>query len=154
MRPAGFASNLIPLAEQFRQTGVYLLIGDPKNRTSIVSTDDLAKIAIDSVNIAEARNQIFPVGGPDILTREDIARIFGLLFNRAPVVINPPLFVFDGLRGAVGLLNPQAQKSLSTLRVLLANEFFCTPAEIASLELIFNMKMESLESYIRRYIGV
>ncbi|CBN58496.1 MULTISPECIES: SDR family oxidoreductase [Kamptonema] len=154
LRPAGFASNLIPLAEQFRQTGVYLLIGDPKNRTSIVSTDDLAKIAVDSVNIPEARNQIFPVGGPDILTREDIARIFGRLFNREPVVINPPLFVFDGLRGAVGLLNPQAQKSLSTLRVLLANEFFCTPAEIESLEFIFNMKMESLESYIRRYIGV
>src|ERR671916_1506784 len=36
LRPSGFASNLIPLAERFRQTGVYLLNGDPKNRTSIV----------------------------------------------------------------------------------------------------------------------
>lgn len=66
LRPAGLASNLIPLAEQFRQTGIYLLNGDGKNRTSIVSTDDLAQIAVDSVNVEGSRNQIFPVGGPDI----------------------------------------------------------------------------------------
>jgi uncharacterized protein YbjT (DUF2867 family) len=154
LRPAGLASSLVPLAEQFRQTGLYLLIGDPKNRTSVVSTDDLAKIAVESVNIADARNQILPVGGPDIITREDIAGIFGRIFNREPLLINPPLFVFDGLRGALGLLNPHTQKGLSTLRVLLANEFFCTPQEIERLELMFEMKMESLESYIRRNIAV
>jgi uncharacterized protein YbjT (DUF2867 family) len=153
LRPAGLASNLIPLAEQFRQTGVYLLNGDAKNRTSIVSTDDLAKIAVDSVNIEGARNQIFPVGGPDVLKREDIPRIFGRLFNREPVVINPPLLVLDGLRNAIGFVNPQARKSLGTFRTLLANEFFCTADEITNLELIYNLKLESLESFLRRYLS-
>lgn len=154
LRPSGLASNLLPLAEQFRQTGIYLLNGDPKNRTSIVSTDDLAQIAADSVNIEGARHQIFVVGGPDVLKREDIPRIFGRIFNKDPIVINPPLFVFDGIRNAVGLVNPQAQKSLRTLRVLLANEFFCTAEEVARLEQTFNLKLESLESFLRRYLGV
>lgn len=154
LRPAGFSSNLLPLAEQFRRTGVYLLIGDPKNRTSIVSTDDLARIAIDSVMTAGAQNKIFSVGGPDILTREEISRIFGKIFNRDPILLNPPLFVFDGLRSALALFNSDAQKSLGTLRVLLANEFFCTPEEIQTLESVFNLKMESLESFVRRYLGV
>lgn len=153
VRPAGLASNLIPLAEQFRQTGIYLLNGDPQNRTSIVSTDDLAQIAIDSVSIAAARNQIFSVGGPDVLKREDIPRIFGRIFNQEPIVINPPLFVFDGLRSVVGLVNPQARKGFGTLRTLLANEFFCTVDEIANLESIYNLKLESLESFLRRYLG-
>jgi len=153
LRPSGFASNLLPLAERFRQTGIYLLIGDPKSRTSIVSTDDLAQIAVDAVSIGDARNQIFSVGGPDVLQREDIPRIFGHIFNREPIIINPPLFVFDGVRGAVGLLNPQVNKGLGTLRTLLANEFFCTPNEIQSLESIFGIRMESLESFLRRYIG-
>ena len=153
LRPAGLASNLIPLAEQFRQTGIYLLNGDPQNRTSIVSTDDLAQIAVDSVPVAGARNQIFPVGGPDVLKREDIPHIFGRIFNQEPIIINPPLFVFDGLRSVVGLLNPQAQKGFGTLRTLLANEFFCTPDEIANLESIYNLKLESLESFLRRYLG-
>ncbi|MBD0347222.1 MAG: SDR family NAD(P)-dependent oxidoreductase, partial [Coleofasciculus sp. Co-bin14] len=136
-----------------RQTGIYLLNGDPKNRTSIVSTDDLAQLAVDSVTVEGARNQIFAVGGPDVLKREDIPRIFGRIFNREPIVINPPLFVFDGIRSAVGMVNPQARKGLGTLRTLLANEFFCTADEIVNLESIYNLKLESLESFLRRYLG-
>ena len=154
LRPAGLASNLLPLAERFRQTGIYLLIGDPKNRTSIVSTDDLARMVVNSVTVELAQNQILPVGGPEILQREDIPHIFGRIFNQEPTVINPPLFVFDGVRSAVGLLNSQAQKALLTLRTLLANEFFCTRDEIANLESIFNLKLEPLESFLRRYLGV
>ena len=154
LRPAGLSSNLLPLAEQFRENGIYLLIGDRHNRTSIVSTDDLAQIIVESPTVAGARNQIFPVGGPEILQREDIPRIFGRIFNREPIIINPPLFLVDGVRSAVGLLNSQTQKALGTFRTLLANEFFCTPDEIARLESIFDLKLEPLESFLRRYLGV
>ncbi|HHP7232553.1 MAG TPA: SDR family oxidoreductase [Xenococcaceae cyanobacterium] len=151
LRPAGFATNLLPLAEKFRDTGIYLLIGDPQNRSSIVSTDDLAKIAIASTTLPTAKNQIFPVGGAEILTREDIPRIFAEVFQKEPIIINPPLFLFDGLRSGIGLINPQLQQSLGTLRTLLANEFFCTTEEIARLESTFNLKMESLAEFLKRY---
>ena len=55
LRPSGFANNILPLAERFRETGIYLLIGGANNRSSIVSTDDLAKIAIDSVTVEGAK---------------------------------------------------------------------------------------------------
>ncbi len=97
LRPSGFANNLIPLAERFRDTGLYLLIGNNQNRSSIVSTDDLAKIAIASVSTEAAKNQIFAVGGPDILKREDIPLIFSRLFNKEPIILNPPLMVLDGV---------------------------------------------------------
>jgi uncharacterized protein YbjT (DUF2867 family) len=154
LRPSGLASNLLPLAEGFRNTGLYLLIGDRKNRTSIVSTDDLAKMAVDSVAIPAARNQILSVGSAEILTREDIPRIFGLIFNREAVIINPPLFLVDGFRNTLGLINPQAEKALGTFRTLLANEFFCTKEEIAKLEAIFNFPLESLESFLRRHLSI
>ena len=154
LRPSGFASNLLPLAEQFRQTGIYVLIGDPLSRTSIVSTDDLARIAIESVSIESARNQIFPVGGPTILKREDIPQTFSRIFNREPFLLNPPLLAVDGLRGAIGLFNPKLRSNLGTLRTLLANEFFTTPAETEHLESTFNLKLEPLEAFLRRYLGV
>jgi uncharacterized protein YbjT (DUF2867 family) len=154
LRPSGLASNLLPLVEQFRETGLYLLIGDRKNRTSIVSTDDLAKIIVDSVTVEGARNQILPVGGPEILLRGDIPRIFGRIFNKQPVIINSPLFAVDGLQSALGLINPQIQKALGTYRTLLANEFFCTKDEIANLEAIYNFQLETLESFLRRYLAV
>ena len=153
LRPSGFANNLIPLAERFRDTGIYFSIGDQQNRSSIVSTDDLAKIAIVSTKVEAAKNQTFAVGGPDILKREDIPRIFARLFNKEPIIINPPLELFDGIRMGIGLINPQLNKSLGTLRTLLAHEFFCTRDEIALLESTYNLKMESLESFMRRYVG-
>ncbi|MDM9583019.1 MULTISPECIES: SDR family oxidoreductase [unclassified Nostoc] len=154
LRPSGLASNLLPLVERFRETGLYLLVGDRKNRTSIVSTDDLARMVVDSVTVEGARNQILPVGGPEILLREDIPRIFGRIFAKEPVIINSPLFVIDGLQGALGLFNPKIQKALGTYRTLLANEFFCTKDEIANLEAIFNFQLETLENFLRRYLAV
>jgi uncharacterized protein YbjT (DUF2867 family) len=153
LRPSGFATNLLPLAERFRDTGIYLLIGDNRNRSSVVSTDDLAKIAIASVTNPAAKNQIFAVGGPEILMRKEIPGIFAQVFQREPIVINPPLFLFDSLRSGIGLINPQLEKSLSTLRTLIANEFFCTTEEINRLESTFNLKMESLSSFLQRYFG-
>ncbi len=154
LRPAGLASNLLPLAERFRETGLYLLIGDSKNRTSIVSTDDLAKIVVDSVTLEAVRNQVLPVGGAEIFMRADIPQIFGRIFNQEPVVINPPLFVVDGLRSGLGLFNPQIQQALGTYRTILANEFFCTKDETANLERIFNFSLETLENFLRRYLAV
>lgn len=153
LRPAGFANNLIPLAERFRQSGIYLLIGDAQNRSSIVSTDDLAKIAVESVSLTGAKNQTFAVGGPEIIQREDIPKIFARIFNKEPIIINPPLFVFDTLRNGIGLINSDAKQSLGTLRTLLANEFYCTPEAIAHLESTYAMKMESLENFLRRYLA-
>lgn len=154
LRPSGFASNLLPLAERFRQTGLYLLIGDPQNRSSIVSTDDLARIAVNSVMIKAAQNQVFPVGGPEILKREDIPKIFSRVLQREPIVINPPLLAFDGLRGMLGFLEPELKSSLGTLRTLLANEFFCTPTDIEQLETVFDLKLETLETFLRRYLAI
>jgi uncharacterized protein YbjT (DUF2867 family) len=153
LRPAGFANNLLPLAERFRDSGIYLLLGDPQNRSSIISTDDLARMAIASVNLTSAQNKIIPVGGPDMLARGDIPQIFARIFAKEPIIINPPLLVFDGLRAGLGLINPQLQQSLGTLRTLLSHEFYCTPEEIAQQEAIFGFKPESLESFLRRYLG-
>ena len=154
LRPSGFASNLLPLAEQFRRTGVYLLVGDPRSRTSIVSPDDLARIAIASVDLEAARNQSLAIGGSEILERQDVPKILGRIFNREPVMINPPLFAFDAVRNLIGVVSSDGKESLGTLRALLANEFYLTPAETARIESIYGFKLETLEAFLRRYLSI
>jgi uncharacterized protein YbjT (DUF2867 family) len=152
LRPSGFASSLIPLAQRFKETGIYLVIGDTQNRSSIISTDDLAKIAIASVTKEGAFNQIIPIGGPEILKREDIAQIFAKLYKKDPIILNPPLVLLDGVRNFFGLVNPDIAKGLGTLRTLLANEFFCTAEEVARVEQIYDFKLETLENFLKRYV--
>ncbi len=128
LRPSGFASNLLPAAERFCQTGIYLLIGDPHNRTSIVSTDDLAQIAVEANRREGAHRRILPVGGPEILQRGEIPQILGRICQREPLILNLPLMVVDGVRTLAGLVSPEIREALGTFKVLLANEFYCTPA--------------------------
>jgi len=154
LRPSGFASNLLLLAEQFRQTGLYLLIGNGQHCTSIVSTDDLARIAVESVGAIGARNQILSIGGPEILKRQDVPYIFGRIFHREPIILNPPLVTLDGLRSILSLINPSFSASLGTLRTLLANEFYCRPDQIANLESLFGFQLETLEAFLHRYLAV
>lgn len=155
LRPAGLSSSLLPQAQRFKQTrGVYLLIGDPKNRTSIVSTDDVAKIAIDSTMLPDARDRIFAVGGPEIISRQEIPYILGAILKEEPTIIKSPLMVVDGVRNVFGLFNSQTEQTLGTFRVFLANEFFCTPQEVETVERIFNIKMESLDNFLRRYLSM
>jgi len=153
LRPSGFASNLLPAAKRFQQSGVYILIGDPRGRTSIISTDDLAQIAAAAPTTEAARNQIFAVGGPEILERGEVPKIFERIFNREPILINPPLMAIDGIRNVLGFVNPELKASLGTFRTLLANDFYTTPAEVEQVESAFNIKMESLESFVRRYLS-
>lgn len=152
LRPSGFASSLIPLAQRFKETGIYLIIGDAQNRSSIISNDDLATIAIASVSKEGAFNQIIPVGGPEILKREDIVKIFAKLYKKDSFILNPPLLLVDGVRTLFGLVNPEIAKALGTLRTLLANEFFCTPEEVDRVEQIYDIKLESLEDFLTRYV--
>ncbi len=154
LQPSGLASSLIPLAKRFKQTGIYLLIGEPQNRTSIVSTDDLAKIAALSGSCEAARNQTFPVGGPDVFKREDIPRLFGRLYKKEPILINIPLPIFDGARGVIDALNSDLSDDLGTFRTLLANEFYCTPEQISTLETTYGFQLESVEAFLKRYASV
>jgi hypothetical protein len=94
------------------------------------------------------------VGGPEILERGEIPRILGRIFNQDPIVINAPLLPLDGVRLILGWVNPDLQKALGTLRTLLANEFFCTAAEVERIESLFGFQLETLEGFIRRYLSV
>ncbi len=154
LRPSGFASSLIPMAERYQQTGLYLLIGDPQTRSSIVSTDDLARIAATAPQIDAAKNTVFAVGGPQALERGEIPKIFQNIFDREPILINPPVLAIDGLRNVLGMFNPELKASLGTLRTLLAHEFYCTPAEVERLQTTFSFELETLESFLRRYLSV
>lgn len=152
LRSAGFASNFLSGAEQFCQSGVYLLIGNPENRISPISTDDLAYMAIEASQRQDAHHKVLSIGGPEVLKRGDIPKILGRICHRQPNVINLPLLAVDSARGAIGWFNPQLKEGLGTFRLLLAEEFFCSESEIAQSEQLFEMKLETLDSFLRRYL--
>jgi uncharacterized protein YbjT (DUF2867 family) len=154
LRPSGFSSNILQVAESARQTGIYPLIGDGQHRTSIVSTDDLAHMAALAADLPAAQRAVIAVGGPQILRRDQIPTLISQLLNRDLWVLPIPLGVLDGGRSVLGVISEDLRLSLGTFRTLLAHEFFCTTEETDRLQSIFGFPLETLEAYLRRYLDL
>lgn len=95
IRPTGFFSDLTQFLTMAKKGRVYL-IGDGKTSMNPIHGEDLARFCVQSLSEA---NQILDVGGPEILTYEQIARsAFGVL-NREEHITHIPA----GLLNAVSL---------------------------------------------------
>ncbi len=152
LRPSGLASNILRLTEWVARTGIYPLLGDGRRRISIISNDDLAQLACLAPGLPTAQNQIFNVGGPQILRRDQIPTIVGRLLKRDLMTLTIPLELFDLSRW----LSPNAEfeQTLDTLRSLLAHEYFCSSDDIHQLQTTFGINLESLEQYLRRHLDL
>ncbi|XFA73267.1 NAD(P)H-binding protein [Thermosynechococcaceae cyanobacterium Okahandja] len=150
-RSATLMSSLLPLAERFQQTGVYVILGEPQHRLQLMSPEDLARCIVIAAQICD--QQVFNVAHPEVLTRQEIADRLGRFFNKRPLVMNLPLGVIDGARQFLGLLNRDLEASIGTLRALLAYESLCPASDIERVQHYFQLPLESLEEFLDRYFS-
>ncbi len=148
-RSATLMSSLLPLAERFQQTGVYIVLGNPQHRLQLTSPEDLARCIVIASQTDD--RQIFNIAHPEVFTRQEIAERLGRFFNKRPVVMNLPLTVIDGARQFLGFLNRDLEASMGSLRTLLAYESLCPQSDIERVQHYFQLPLESLEDFLDRY---
>ncbi|WP_221568685.1 SDR family oxidoreductase [Alkalihalobacillus sp. TS-13] len=92
VRPTGYFSDLTQFLNMAKKGRVYL-IGDGRTRMNPIHGEDLARFCIQSFS---ETNQILEIGGPEILTYEQIIQHAFDVFNQKKNIIHIP----------VGLLKP------------------------------------------------
>ena len=86
IRPTGYFSDITQFLKMAKKGRVYL-IGDGKKRMNPVHGEDLAQFCIQSLS---EENQTLDVGGPEILTYEQIAEMaFGVLRKKEQITYIP-----------------------------------------------------------------
>lgn len=82
------------------------LVGEARNRTSFISTRDVAAYAVAAVDHPAARNQFLPIGGPEALSYRDAVETFERVLGQPiPVEFVQPGEPVPGLpQGMVDLL--------------------------------------------------
>ncbi|WP_448525906.1 SDR family oxidoreductase [Parathermosynechococcus lividus] len=148
-RCATLMSSLIPLAERFQQTGIYVILGDPQHRLQLTSPEDLARCIMIASHTSD--RQIFSIAHPEIFSRQEIADRLGRFFNKRPFVVSLPLGAIDGARQFLGLFSRDIEASMGTLRTLLAYESLCPSSDIERVQHYFQLPLESLEDFLNRY---
>ena len=101
VRPTGFF-YLFEEIWKMAQRGVMLLMGDGSVRTNPIHEDDLARFCVASISSAERER---PVGGPDIMTRREIAELAAHSNGKTVRFIQTPAGVMRALLRPVALFD-------------------------------------------------
>ena len=86
IRPNGFFSDMSEFFNMAKKGRVYVF-GDGNYKGNPIQGADLAKVCVDSL---KSNKQDFDVGGPEILTQNEIARIAFDVLNKKPKITHIP----------------------------------------------------------------
>lgn len=114
IRPNGFFSDMKDFL-QMAKTGRVYLFGNGEFKLNPIDGGDLAKVVIDSIN---QRKTEIEVGGPDILTQNEIAQLALKAYDRKPRVIHLPDWIRTGILGFL--------RTLTSSKTYGPYEFFLT----------------------------
>jgi uncharacterized protein YbjT (DUF2867 family) len=88
--------------------GRMTVIGRPTGRNAFVSLHDVATLMLAAADSQRARNQVFEVAGPDVLTWNDVATLYSQVLGRPIHVTALPPALFRGLQLLMRPLAPAA----------------------------------------------
>jgi NADH dehydrogenase len=126
------------------------LFGDGKQAMQPVFVDDVGRVVADAATNPAALNQVFELGGPDVMSMNDVLKTALDVKGRKRFILHQPLFV-GKLIGTLASL-PPITPPLSADAV----DFIATPAtaDTGVLERVLKPRLtplrEALETYLRQ----
>jgi uncharacterized protein YbjT (DUF2867 family) len=109
-RPFWFAKGFLKLAgTSIEKRGIAVVPGDGKARHAYVALDDVAAILAAAASAPEdGENLIADLGGPEVLTAEEVVGIFARVLGRRIRIVHAPATVYRVLADLLEPLSPQA----------------------------------------------
>jgi uncharacterized protein YbjT (DUF2867 family) len=89
------------------KTGKVQIFGDGKNPVNFVAADDVAAIAVRTLDHPAASNAIVDIYGPENLTLLEVAAVFERIKGTPARKVHLPVPVMKVLGAAAGLFNPR-----------------------------------------------
>ncbi len=104
-----------------------------KNRCQPISIRDVIKYLVGALETPETIGRSFDIGGPDVLTYEEMLRVFANILNRKILLQSIPLSIMAFYSYAVSLLTPVPNTIVRCLIEGLKNEVICQDQSIREI---------------------
>ena len=98
--------------------GRMMVVGPASARNAFISLHDVARLMVAAADSEQARDQVFEVGGPDVLTWNDVAAIYGEVLGRPVHVTSLPSPVFRTLQLVMQPFAPAASNIMGLNRLM------------------------------------
>lgn len=123
--------------------------GDGKQLMQPVFVGDVAKAVVLSLQTPAAVNQTFEIGGPDVMTMDEVIRTALEVAGKRRFILHQPV-VFGKLIGRMASLLPNPPLSADAVDFITASAVADNGPLLAALELRLTPLREGLASYLRQ----
>ena len=120
--------------------GAVTLVGEGKQRHSMVAMQDVVGYAVAAVERKEAANRVLAIGGEPVTWRDVVDTFSEVLGQEIPVQTVPPGEPVPGLPDFVAEL-------------LASLEFYESPLDMSELSRTFGVKTTSLHDFVREFVA-
>jgi uncharacterized protein YbjT (DUF2867 family) len=114
--------------------------GPATNRNAFISLHDVATLMVAAAESAQARNQIFDVGGPEVLDWNDVADIYSQILGRPVKITSVPAGVFRAVQTVTRLFAPAASNLMGLNRISAIVESQVDSSEVTRLLGVENLR--------------
>jgi uncharacterized protein YbjT (DUF2867 family) len=130
-RPYGFLRRFRRVTGRtVEDRGVMVLPGPASTRNAFISVHDAARVMVAAVDATELTGPL-DVGGPEVLTWTDVARIFGEVLGRPVRIRTTPVGVFTAGQRLLARVAPSASNVMGLNRLLATSETPWDTTEVA-----------------------
>lgn len=133
------------------ERGVALVPGSGKSRHAFVALDDVATFLVNALDRPQARNAIFEVGGPEILSWDDALNIFAKVLGRRVRALHVPAAVFRFQQRLLEPFSPAAANLMGMNWIVGSVDTSYDSRRLASL---FGVSLTSMEQFLRHKLNL
>jgi uncharacterized protein YbjT (DUF2867 family) len=125
--------------------GIALLPGSGKAKQAFVCIQDVAAFMVKALTVPTAKNRIIELGGPQVLTWQDVADIYADLLGQKIIKLAIPSFILNVCRVALHPFSPAGENIMSILFLLGQYDFVI---DMTALSEEFSIRMTDTRQFL------
>ncbi|NTV35602.1 MAG: SDR family oxidoreductase [Anaerolineaceae bacterium] len=151
-RPYWFSKLFMKLVGgMIEKMGRALLAGDGHAKHAIVAANDVAEFMINSIDHPVAKNAILHVGGPQVLSTNDIVETYGKVLGKKVKPIHTPIGMFALM---TRLLKPFSEAAANLMGLNWMVGSTDTYYKMDELSKTFNVQLTSMDRYLKAKLSM
>ena len=127
--------------------GIALIPGSGERRNALIALDDVAEFLVKSIDHPKAQNAIFEIGGPQVLSWEEVLQIYRTLLNRPIRAVYSPAKIFRVQQLLLKPFSPAASNLMGLNWVASQVDSAYDTTEVAKT---FGVTLTSVEEFLRQ----
>jgi uncharacterized protein YbjT (DUF2867 family) len=127
--------------------GIALVAGSGKTRHAFIALDDVAEFVVKAVRKPDALNKVFEIGGPEILSWDEVVALFSRVLGKRVRTIRAPAAVFRLQQLMLSAFSPAAANLMGM------NWAFATAGsayDMSSIGPSFGVRLTTPEQFLRK----